>query len=466
MIRTLLLTGIALNFLFAGCTLAPEYVRPAAPVPRQWPTGPAYEARPVATTAPDLDWRSFFSDKGLQQVIAASLENNRDLRIAALNVERARALYHVQRAEMLPTVDAAAKVYRERIPADLSSNGQRMTAEQYSVDLGITAWELDFFGRIRSLSQSALQSYFATEQARRSAQVLLIAEVANAYLTLAADCENLQLARSTLASQQASYHLINSRFEVGLSPELDLHQVQTRVESARVDEARYTLRVAQDENALNLLMGAPVSPALLPTALGKALPLQEITPGVSSEVLLGRPDILAAENLLKAAYADIGAARASLFPRIALTSSVGTASADLSGLFGGGSGTWLFSPQATLPIFDPRTWAALKVNKVDREIALAQYEATIQSAFREVADALAQRGSLQKQLKAQQNIVAATEAAYRISNARYEKGIEIYLSVLDAQRSLYAAQQELIAVRLSDLASQVRLYTVLGGGAV
>jgi len=464
--RTLLSISLVLTLFLAGCTLAPEYARPAAPAPGHWPDGPAYEGRPVGTAAPDLNWRSFFTDEHLQQVIAASLENNRDLRIAALNVERARALYRIQSAEVFPTLDAVGTAYRERIPADLSSSGQRMTAEQYNVDFGTTAWEIDFFGRIRSLSQSALLTYFATEQAHRSAQVLLIAEVAHAYLSLAADRENLQLARSTLASQQATYALIKLRFEVGLSPELDLHQVQTRVESARVEEARYTLRVAQDENALNLLVGAPVPPELSPMALGNAPPLQEIAPGASSEILLGRPDILAAENRLKAAYANIGAARAALFPRISLTSSVGTASADLSGLFEAGSGTWLFSPRAALPIFDPRAWSALNVTKVDREIALAQYEASIQSAFREVADALAQRGSLQKQLKAQQNLAAATEATYRISNARYEKGIDIYLSVLDAQRSLYAAQQELIIVRFSDMASQVRLYTVLGGGAV
>jgi multidrug efflux system outer membrane protein len=459
--------GIVLALVFTGCSLIPQYSRPDAPVPGQWPSGPAYREDPFAPEAPlaaDLHWQEFFTDDALRQFIDMALSNNRNLRVAALNVQRARAFYRIQRAELMPRVDAAGSAYQERVPADLSSTGNRMTVEEYRAELGISAWEIDFFGRICSLGQSVLEAYFATEQARRSAQVLLVSEVADAYLTLAADRENLQLARSTLASQQAAYRLIRHRFEVGISPELDLRQVQTRVDAARVDMARFTEQVARDENALTLLVGASVLPALSPPVLSDISPLGELSVGLTSEVLLQRPDILQAESLLKAANANIGAARAALFPRIALTTAVGTASSDLSGLFESGQGTWMFSPTVAVPIFDPRTWSALKVTRMEQEIAVAQYEGAIQAAFRDVADTLAQRGTLSDQMEGQPSLVEATLAAYRISTARYEKGTDIYLNVLDAQRSLYAAQQGLIAIRLAELANQVRLYAVLGGG--
>ena len=289
--------------------------------------------------------------------------------------------------------------------------------------------------------------------------------MADAYLTLAADRENLKLAQSTLESQQAAYHLIQRRFDVGIAPELDLRQVQTRVDAARVDVAKYTELAAEDENALNLLAGSPVPADLLPQELSVVKPLPDVSAGTSSEVLLRRPDILQAESLLKGANANIGAARAAFFPRISLTSAIGTASGDLSGLFKSGSFVWNYAPQLVLPIFDARTWSALKVTKVEREIAVAQYEKAIQSAFREVADALAKRGTLGDQMKAQQSLVDATAKTYRLSNARYEKGIDIYLNVLDAQRSLYSAQQGLIAIRLAKLSNQVQLYGVLGGGS-
>lgn len=460
--------GCALTLLVTGCTMIPEYSRPEAPVPDQWPSGPAYQETQNTLETPlptELRWRDYYTDEGLRQIIDMALENNRDLRLAALNVERARAYYRIQRAELLPSINATGSAYKERIPADLSRTGQRMTAEEYSADIGISAWELDFFGRIRSLSQSALEEFFATDQARRSAQTLLVAEVANAYLTLAADRENLELARATLSSQRSAYDLIRRRFDVGLVPELDLRQVQTRVDAARVDVSRFTEQVARDENALNLLVGSTVPPDLSPTALSGLTPMRPLSPGLSSEVLLNRPDILQAENLLKAANANIGAARAVLFPRISLTATVGTASTELSGLFESGSGTWMFSPRIVMPIFDPRTWSALTVTKVEREMAVTRYEGAIQSAFREVADALAQAGTLEERLAAQQSLLEATEATYRISNLRYEKGTDIYLGVLDAQRSLYAAQQGLITTRLTRLANQVRLYAVLGGGA-
>ncbi len=454
--------------LFTGCTMIPKYSRPEAPVPEQWPSGPAYKetgSTQNASVATDLQWREFFTDEQLREVIGIALQNNRDLRVAALNVERARALYRIQRAELLPVIDATASGIKERIPAEISGSERSPTVEQYEVGLGITSWEIDFFGRIRSLEKRALEEYFATEHARRSAQILLISEVAYAYLTLAADRENLQLAQSTLESQQGSYNLIRRRFEVGIAPELDLRQVQQRVEAARVDLALYTELVAQDENALNLLVGAPVPPDLLPGGLRVVTPLPEVAPGISSDVLLGRPDILQAESLLKAANADIGAARAALFPRISLTSAVGTASGDLSGLFKSGSLAWNYAPQIVLPIFDPRLWSAVKVTKVQREIAVAQYEGAIQAAFRDVADALATKGTVGDQLAAQQSLVDATSASYRLSYARYEKGVDTFLSTLDAQRSLYGAQQGLISIQLTRLANRVRLYAALGGGS-
>jgi multidrug efflux system outer membrane protein len=449
----------------SGCTMVPEYHRPAAPIPAAWPSGPAYKATPSIKGTPaaaDLQWREFFVDAKLQTILERALKNNRDLRLATLNVERARALYRVQRAELLPTVETNVKATKQRVK--ISGSTGLVTIEEYGLNLGVTSWEIDFFGRIRSLSEKALEEYFATEQARRSAQILLLSEVANAYLTLAADRENLKLAQSTLEAQQASYRLIQRRFEVGLAPELDLRQAQTRVDAARVDMARYTELAAQDENALNLLAGSPVPAGLLPEELSAVKPLPDVSPGMSSEVLLRRPDILQAENLLKAANANIGAARAAFFPRISLTSAIGSASGDLSGLFKSGSFVWSYAPQVVLPIFDARTWSALDVTKVDRKIAVAQYEKSIQVAFREVADGLARRGTLGDQMAAQQSLVEATAKTYRLSTVRYEKGIDIYLNVLDAQRSLYAAQQGLISIRLAKLANQVRLYAVLGGG--
>jgi multidrug efflux system outer membrane protein len=451
----------------SGCTLAPEYRRPKAPIPADWPSGAAYQDTRPATNPPDaapLERQEFFSDGNLQRVIEIALQNNRDLRLAALNVERARAWYGIQRAELLPVVNAAGSGSKQRVPADLSATGKSMVSEQYGANLGLTAWEIDFFGRIRSLADRALEEYLATEQARRSAQVLLVSEVANAYLALAADRETLKLAKTTLESQQAAYDLVKRRLDRGLVPELDLHRAQTQVDAARGDLARFTRLAAQDENALNLLVGSPVPDDLLPAELGGARPLKEISPGVSSEVLLRRPDILQAEALLKAANANIGAARTAFFPRISLTTSIGTGSVELSGLFQPGSRTWSFAPQIVMPIFDSRTWSALKVTEVEKQSALAQYEKAIQTAFREVADALAVRGTVDQQIAAQESLVHAAAETYRLSDARYSKGIDSYLSVLDAQQSLYAAQQRLVALRLGRLANQVRLYAVLGGG--
>ena len=451
----------------AGCTMIPEYTRPASPAPTRWPAGPAYRepaSVPVTPLAADLVWRDYFTDPRLQVLIETGLKNNRDLRTAALNVDRARALYRIQQVEILPVVDATGRLLDQRVPGTVNGNGRNVTLKQYSAEVGITSWEIDFFGRIRSLTQSALEQYFATEQARRSAQILLISEIAIAYLTLAADRDSLTLSQSTLETQQSAYNLIRRRFEVGIVSELDLRQSQTRVDSARVDVIRFTEQVARDENALNLLVGSSFDAGLLPEGLNAVTPPPELSPGLPSDVLLRRPDVLQAESLLKAANANIGAARAAFFPSITLTSAVGTASGDLSNLFRSGSFAWNFTPQITMPIFDARTWAALRVTEVDQELAVTNYEGTIQAAFRDVADALARYGTIGEQVQAQQSLVNATRETYRLSNARYEKGIDIYLNVLDAQRSMYAAQLVLIITNLIKLGNQVNLYAALGGG--
>lgn len=465
--RNSFLLLVAIVALVGGCSLAPEYRRPEAPVPSEWPAGAAYSETASADASPaaELPWREFIADERLQQVIETALNNNRDMRLAALNVERARALYRVQRNELLPSVEAVGSGIKERTPADISSSGRATTREQYRVDFGVSSWEIDFFGRIRSLEDRALEEYMATDQARRSTQILLISEAARAWFTLAADFENLKLSRSTLEAQQASYDLIQKRYEVGISSELDLRQAQTQVETARRNVAVYTQLTAQDQNALNLVAGTPLPPELLPADLSGVQPPREISSGLSSEVLLVRPDVLAAEHRLKAAHANIGAARAALFPRIALTAAIGTASADLSGLFNSGQETWSFAPRIAVPIFDARTWAAYDVTKVEREISVAQYEKAIQTAFREVADALAQRGAIGEQLAAQESLVEATAATYRLSDARYNNGIDSYLNVLDAQRSLFRARQALTDLRMIRLANRVTLYKVLGGGA-
>ncbi|MDY0383769.1 AdeC/AdeK/OprM family multidrug efflux complex outer membrane factor [Trichlorobacter sp.] len=461
--------AVTVTTLFSGCTMAPSYTRPDAPVAASWPTGPAYTAqaaqadqKPVA----EIPWREFFIEPRLQQVLSLAINNNRDLRVAALTIEKTRAQYQIQRADLLPQIDATAGAAIQRLPADLSASGQARINRQYSVGLGVSSYELDLFGRVRSLKDQALEQYLATEQAQRAVQISLVAEVANTWLALAADRERLKLAQETLKSQQESLQLIQRRFDAGASSQLDLRQAQTRVEAARVDSALYTAQLAQTENALTLLVGASVPAELLPSALSSVAALQPLPAGLPSEVLLGRPDILAAEHRLKSANANIGAARANFFPRIGLSASFGTASASLSDLFQPGSTAWNFMPQASVPLFDTgANLARLDVSKAERDIAVAQYEKTIQTAFREVADSLASNGTLAEQLAAQQALTEATADSHRLAEARYSKGVDSYLTVLDSQRSTYSAQQGLISVRLAKLANEVTLYKVLGGGA-
>ncbi len=463
MVRKMILFSLVLTILI-GCSLAPKYERPEAPIPSSWPKGPAYrEYLPDIPEAYRLKWDEFLTDERLKKIIKISLENNRDIKLAGLNVQKAMALYGIQRVELLPSLNAIAKGSKERVPADLSETREKMTRERYSVDLGILSWEIDFFGRIRSLKDRSLEEYLATEEARRSAEITLISTIANTYLSLSADKESLKLSQATLETQESIYRLIKKRFEVGLASQLDLNRAETQVEVARADVLRFTKLVAQGENALNLLCGCQLSEELIPPELSSVSPPREISPGLSSEILLSRPDILSAEHQLKALNANIGAARAAFFPRISLTTTLGTASSELSGLFKSGSGAWSFVPQIITPIFDTRTWLALKAIKVEREIALAQYEKAIQTAFKEVADALSQNGTIKEQIKAQQSLISALKETNRLSYLRYIKGIDSYLSVLDAQRNLYEAEKGLIALRLAELTARVTLYKALGG---
>ncbi len=455
----------AVGLILSGCsTLAPTYEQPKAPVPQQWTSAGQPAAGEAAKTIAELPWREFVVELRLQKVIELALANNRDLRVATLNIDRARALYQIQRAPQLPQVNATAGATGQRTPADLSSTGKARVSHQYNVGLS-ASYELDFWGRVSNLKDQALEQYLATEQAQRSVQISLISDVATAWLNLAADRERLQLAQETLKSQQESYQLMQRRFDLGALSELDLRQAQSRVEAARVDVALYTAQEALSENALNLLVGAAVPKELAPDKLGEVTVLRELSAGLSSEILLKRPDISAAEHRLKGMNANIGAARAGYFPKISLTAGLGTASSQLSGLFQGGSGVWSIMPQVSLPIFD---WGAVKsgveVAKADQKIALAQYEKAIQTAFREVADALTNYQTLGDRLTAQQAFSDAVGESYRISEARYQKGVDSYLTVLDAQRSTYSAKQGLISTRLARYSNRIALYKVLGGG--
>jgi multidrug efflux system outer membrane protein len=471
--KPLSMLTLALAAALGGCSLMPAYQRPAAPIPAAYPLArggdaAAYPATSAAIAA-DIGWRDFLADPRLQQLVSLALDNNRDLRVAVLNIEQSRAQYRIQDAASLPTVNASGSGSTSRSPADLSTTGQAGISRQYSATLGFSAYELDLFGRVRSLEAQALQQFLATEEARRSTQISLVAEVANDYLTLAADQERLKLAQRTLQSQSDSYGLTQRKVELGVASDLELRQAQTTVESARVDMARYTSQIAQDRNALALVVGTTVPDDLLPTGLDDAVAALgnrgDLPAGLPSTLLQRRPDVLQAEHQLQAANANIGAARAAFYPRISLTANAGTASSSLSGLFKAGSGSWTFAPQINLPIFDGGSNRAnLDLATISRDIYVAQYEKAIQTAFREVADGLAQRENLQPQLDAQTALVKASAESYRLSEARFQRGVDSYLQLLDAQRSLYSAQQNLIGTQLTRISNLVTLYKVLGGG--
>jgi outer membrane protein, multidrug efflux system len=471
---TLRLWGTTLAVVLTGCTLEPHYHRPASPVP-------ALEGGTQAgTPAADIGWQAFFPDSQLQQLIALALANNRDLRVAALNVESAQAQYRIQRANLFPTIDANALEEVEQYPAGVlggsAPNGGRVggvpvgtggsTLRFFETGIGFTSYELDFFGRIRSLNHAALQQYFGSGETRRSVQLTLVAEVATAYLTILADQTLLDITRETLESQKQSYALTQRMFNAGTTTELALRQAESTVDTARANLAQYERQIAQDRDALELLLGAPIPDGIdFSGGLDRGNTVAELVEGIPSDVLLRRPDVRAAEHQLEAANAQIGAARAAFFPAISLTGSFGTASNELSGLFKSGTRFWSFSPTLSVPLFaGGANVATLKASELARDTAVAQYEKSIQSAFREVADALVARGKLDEQLAAQQALVTASAVAYKLADMRFRGGVDSYLSALDAQRTLYAAQQQLQSVRLLRLQNLVTLYKALGGG--
>ncbi|BBF85381.1 RND efflux system, outer membrane lipoprotein CmeC [Aquitalea magnusonii] len=460
----------ALASALAGCSLIPVYQQPASPVSAQWPTGPAYQGVPAAkadsTTADQLAWQQFFTDPAMQRLIRLALENNRDLRVAALNIETARAQYQITKADLFPSISASGSGTNQRISANSSSTGSATLSHSYSAGIGFSAYELDVFGRLSSLKQQALENFFSLEETRRSTQISLVAEVANAYLTLLADRQHLKVAEATVKSQQASLELTRRKMEVGAATELDLSDAESTVQSALSDQAAYLSQVAQDENALTLLVGTTIPADILQGGeLSTQGKLADLPAGLPSELLQRRPDILAAEHDLKAANANIGAARAKFFPSISLTASAGASSSNLSDLFKAGSGTWSFSPSINLPIFNAGSLSAnLESAKVARDISVAKYEKAIQTAFSEVSNALAVRGTVSTQLRAQQALVQSSQRSLQLSEARFKVGVDSYLTLLVAQRSLYSAQQNLISTQLSQASNLVTLYKVLGGG--
>lgn len=450
--------------LINACSLAPEYRRPDAPVAPTWPQA----ATTTATDSPatELGWDAFLGDARLQRLVALALENNRDLRVAVLNVEAARAQYRIQRADQLPGVNVQGDGLRQRLPDELTFPGAPAQQSQYTVGLGITGFELDLFGRVRSLKDAALAQYLATEEASRSARLSLVAAVADAYLRERAAAEQLDLLHKTLATWENSYGLTELRFKQGESSELDLRQSESLVKTARSELARFTRMRAQEQNALVLLIGQPLPQDLpAPRSLREQDLVTDVAPGLPSDLMTQRPDIRAAEQQLIAANAQIGAARAAFFPRIALTGAYGSASTELSGLFDGGSGYWSFTPRITLPIFQGgRNRAGLDLAKTRSHIAVAQYERAIQTAFREVADGLAARATFDEQIGLQESLVQTSARRLELSDMRYRSGVDSYLDMLDAQRSLYAAEQSLLETRYYRLSNLIGLYKALGGG--
>jgi multidrug efflux system outer membrane protein len=446
---------------FSACTMIPKYQRPKAPVPEALP-GDA--AKPGAVVVANLHWQDYFTNPGMQSVIKLALANNRDLRIAALNIEKMQAAYGIQRAGLYPTIGVAASGERYWAPKNMSLTGKAQTTETDTLNFGVLSWELDFFGRVRSLSEQALNQYLATEQAQISGQISLVATIGQSYLAYAADNENLQLTQATFEAQKSYFEMISKSRELGIASELDLRRAQSQMETARADVVRYRSLVAVDQHALDLLVGTPVSADLLPKGFDSAGELKDVSAGLSSDVLLRRPDILTAEYQLKAANANIGAARAAFFPSISLTGGIGTMSPDLSGLFNWGQRSWNFTPQISVPIFSGGSLrASLKVSEINRDIAVIQYEQAIQTAFREVSDGLVRRASLLEQLEAQRSLLESLTATFSLSESRYKEGLDSYLGVLDAQRSLYSAQQGLVATRLASQSNQILLFKALGG---
>jgi multidrug efflux system outer membrane protein len=452
MTSRIIFLAAASAMVLSACTMAPRYERGALPVPDQFASVPAV----TGASAETLPWKQVILDTRLQSVIDQALANNRDLRAAVLNVERARQQYRIQRAGLFPAVNASIAETRSDVPPAGKT-------DVFTANLG-ASWELDLFGRVRSLNRAALQSYFATKANSDAARISLVSAVASAWLNLAADQEQLKLSRDTLTSREQSLSIVQKRFDLGTSDQLTLRQTQILAETARSDVATLQASVQQDLNALRLLVGADVSPDLLPATFPENAVASDLPVGLPSQVLLKRPDVQAAEYTLKAANANIGAARAAFFPTISLTGSVGKASADLDHLFDG-TDTWTFSPSISVPIFaGGANIANLRGSKASRDIALAQYEGAIQSAFRDVSDQLATRSTIDDRLSAQTRTVQAATDSATIAQARFDRGVDSLLTLTDSQRTLYGAQQSLIATRLVRSLNLVNLYTALGGG--
>ena len=446
---------IAVVLALSGCTMMPKYDRPTAPVAAQFPGVTETNAGP---TAADIAWRDFFADERLKRLIELALTNNLDLRVAILNVEQSQAQYRITRSSSFPTVNGSGSFTR--------SGAAGVTSDQWSASLGTMAYEVDLFGRVRSLNRQALEKYFATAEAKRSAQISLVAEVANEYFALREVEEQLQLARQTLTAVQESYDLNKATFDAGASSELDLRTAEGQVQTAKINVLTYERQRAQAENYLVLLVGEPLPTDLpAPRSFSNTNLVAEIPAGLPSELVQRRPDILEAEHTLKAANANIGAARAAFFPTISLTASVGSTSSQLSQLFGSGTGVWSFSPQVTLPIFTGgQNLADLDSAKVSTRIEVANYQKAIQTAFREVADALVAGSSYASQIVVEVALINAQQRRYDLANLRYRQGEDTYLNVLSAQQDLYNAQQGQIAAQYNKLAGQISLYKALGGG--
>ena len=442
--KRLALIALATSALSA-CNLAPKYVQPASPVAANWPV----EA-PVASDV-QLKWSDLFTDTRLQSTISLALEQNRDLRIAALNIDKARATYGIARSSLLPEINASL------------SSSRNESNESYSADLGLASYEVDLFGRVRSLKGAALETFFAERENRNAVQISLIASVATSWLNLASDQDALDLARQTYAARQDTLTIAQGRARIGVLSDLDLAQIEVLAETARADVARLQTVVDQDKTALTLLVGVPLPPDLLPDGLKDNLVAASLPVGLPSDVLLDRPDVLTAEHDLKSANANIGAARAAFFPRISLTGSTGSSSSDLDGLFKSGNGTWSFVPSISVPIFaGGANRAGLQSATASRDIAIATYEKAIQSAFSEVSDALAVRARIDERLSAQTAATAAAQRSLTLSQARYDNGVDSYLTLLDAQRTLYVAQQNLISLQALRATNLVALYKAVG----
>ncbi len=450
--------------LLASCaSLAPPYQTPALPVAPEY----AGDTASKGASAPETGWRDYFADPDLLALIAQALEHNRDLRIAVLRVEEARATYGIQRSEQFPTLGAQAGMDRSRVPADLSLTGRPLLGSQYQVALGLASWEIDFWGRVRNLKQAALENFLATEAAQRAATIGLIAQVANGYLGLREFDERLALARQSVASRAETLRIFLRRVEVGSTSRLNLTQAQTLLTQAQTLSAQLEQAREVQVHALTLLVGVTVDLPIATEPLSQQHLLVELRPGLPSELLVQRPDIVAAEHQLRAAHANIGAARAAFFPRIALTGSLGTASAEFDGLFAAGSKAWAFSPSISLPLFDGgRRRNNLSLAKTRRDLAVANYEKAIQNAFRDVSDALSARRWLTEQVAIAQTALAAQAERARLSQLRYDNGASSFLEVLDAQRDLLSAEQQFAQARRALLSSRVSLYAALGGGSM